>query len=187
MTVMADELPNGSGGGPDPICALYAEWQKLSQRAIALCHEAQDLEALLLRAVGAPMVAIRQVNGGGICLANTHEDIDAILGGSGFSSEYAKDLHRELAALEERWNAEAALLGFDAAMQQESDAWAREAEAAKAIFSTNATSLSGIQIKLAFMIEMCSVGPPDVMTLVPQLQSAVDDIAKLIAASSVRR
>ena len=187
VAAVADELLDRSCEGPDPIRALWTKWQKLHQRAVALCHEVQDLEAQLLQTVGAPMVAVRQFKDEESYLAHSHEDIDAILGDSGSPSKYAKDLHRELAALEERWVAEAALLGFDAAMQQESDAWAREAEAAKAIFSTSATSLAGIQIKLAFMIEMCSVGPPDVMTLVPQLQSAFADVANLIAASSGRR
>ena len=187
MAAGAEELMDRSGEGPDPIWLLWTKWQKLHQRAAALCHQVQDLEAQLLRTVGAPMVAVQQVKGGGSCLAHSHEEIDAILGDSGSPSEYAKDLHRELAVLEERWSAEAALLGFDEAMQQESDAWAQEAEAAKAIFSTRATSLAGIQIKLAFMIKMCSVGPPDVMTLVPQLQSAFTDVTNLIAASSGRR
>ena len=187
LAAVAEELPNGSDQGPDPICALYAEWQKLHQQAVALCHEVQDLEAQLLQTVGAPMVAVQQVKGGESCLAHSHEDIDAILGDFGSPSEYAKDLHRKLATFEERWSAEAALLGFDDAMQRESEGWAQEAEAAKVIFSTSATSLAGIQIKLAFMIETCSVGPPDVMTLVPQLQSAFADVANLIAASSGRR
>jgi hypothetical protein len=119
-------------------------------------------------------------------VAHSHDEIDALLGGGGSHPEVAEDLHGKLTNLEERWNAEAALLGFDEAMQQESDAWTREAEAAKAIFSTNATSLSGVHVKLAFMIEMCSVGPPDVMTLVPKLQSALADVAHLIDASSGR-
>ena len=51
------------------------------------------------------------------------------------------------------------------------------------LVDTCATSLVGIQIKLDFMIEMCSVGPSDVAILVPQLLSAFADIASLIAAS----
>ena len=187
MAVVAEELPNCSEGAPDPICGLWTKWQKLHQRAVTLCHEDQDLEAQLLRTVGAPMVAVRQVRGGGICLAHSHEDIDAILGDTGSPAGYAEELHRKLDVLEERWSAEADDLAFDQAMQQESEAWAQEAEAANAIFSTSATTLSGIQIKLAFMIETCSVGPPDLVTLVPRLQSAFADVAKLIAASSGRR
>jgi hypothetical protein len=180
MTVIAEELPNGSGGGPDPICALYAEWQKLRQRTIALCHVAQGLEAQLLRTVGAPMVAVRQVKGGGSCLAHSHEDIDAILGEAGFPAEGARELHQKLTALEDGWRAESDRLGFDEAQRAEADAWAKEAEVASAIFSMAATSLSGVQIKLALMIQMCAAGMVDPAFPLPQLQSISTDIEKLV-------
>ena len=187
VPAIADVLRRVDSCDADPIVPLWIEWQNLHQQAVGFCHKVQDLEAHLLRTVGAPLVPIQGTDRTYGAVAHSHAEIDALLEGGSTHHEVAEELHRKLTNLEERWSAEAALLGFDAAMQQESDAWAQEAEAAKAIFSTRATSLAGIQIKLAFMIEMCSVGPPDVMTLVPQLQSAFSDVANLIAASSGRR
>ena len=187
ISTISDGLSRADRWNADPIGPLWTEWKSQHQQAAGLCHKVQDLEAQLLKTVGSPFVTVPRAGGTDGAVAHSHDEIDALLEGGSTHPEVAEELHRKLTNLEERWSAEAALLGFDAAMQQESDAWAQEAEAAKAIFSTSATSLPGVQIKLAFMIETCSVGPPDVVTLLPQLQSAFADVAKLIAASSGRR
>ena len=184
MAAVVAGLWNGCAESPDPIGPLSTEWQRLHQQTVALCHKAQDLEAQLLRTVRAPIVAVEAFDGADCMLAHSHEDIDAILGDSGSSAGLAEDLHSKLSARQQRWSAEADREDFDEAQRHEADAWAQEADAAQTIFRTPATSLVGVQIKLALMIEMCMTGMIDPAFPLPQLQSTFADVENLISTSS---
>ena len=176
-----DGLLRVEGCSQDPVAQLWVEWKKLHQQAVMLCHKAQDLEAQLLRTVGTPIVAVQDVDGMDRAVAHSHEEIDAIFREAGFPAEAARELHQKLTALEDGWRAEGDRLGFDEAQRAEADAWAKEAEVASAIFSMAAQSLSGVQIKLALMIQMCAVGMVEPAFPLPQLQSVLNDVQKLRA------
>jgi hypothetical protein len=88
-------------------------------------------------------------------------------------------LHTELAVRRARWNAEAEALGFNEANRQELQAWRKEEEAARAVFRTGATTLAGVEIKLALMIQLCAAFSDDPDFPLPQLRSTIADVKRL--------
>lgn len=182
----AVESVNAGDHFPDRLGQLWIEWQKLHRQAVVLCHEVQDIEARLLRTVGAPIVRVPTVDGREGAFAHSHEELDKLLAEYGQPLAAGKALHHTLSVLDGRWNAEADRIGYAEASRREGEAWAREANVACAIFSTTATSLSGVQVKLALMIQMCAAGMVDPAFPLPQLQSIFTDIEKLISVDPQR-
>ena len=109
----------------------------------------------------------------------SHDEIDQVLAEVEDATTSAETLHSEFSARQKRWLAEADRVGFAKSVQQEGDAWARESEAASAIFHTAASSLPGVQVKIALMIQMCAAGMVDPAFPLPQLQSAFKDLSAL--------
>jgi hypothetical protein len=168
-----------SPGAPDPIVALWQEWQRLHTRATGLCHRWQDMETYLMRKIGVPEVGIPSPEDpAGIC-AHSHAEIDRALATLSCPPEVGTALHADLTARQARWDAEAARLGFDEIKQLEDEAWSQEAEASKAIFRARATSLVDIEIKIALIVELCSTGSDDPEFPWPQLRSTLADVKRL--------
>jgi hypothetical protein len=160
----------------DPIVPLWREWERLHALASELCHRWQEIETRLVHTVGFPQVFIPPTSGSrGIC-AQSHSDIDQAVAAGDCSQEVGTDLHAEFAVRRARWNAEAEARGFDETNRQELEAWRREEEAVQAVFRTRATTLAGIEIKLALMIHLCSAFSDDPDFPLPHLRSTLADV-----------
>ncbi|MDB5393099.1 MAG: hypothetical protein JWM91_605 [Rhodospirillales bacterium] len=168
-----------SAGASDPILPLWQEWQRLHTRATGLCHRWQDMETYLMRKIGVPQVRIPSPDNPAAICAHSHAEIDRALATLFCPPEIGTALHADLTARQGRWDAEAASLGFDEIKQLEDEAWSQEAEASKAIFRARATSLVGIEIKIALIVELCSTGSDDPEFPWPQLRSTLADVKRL--------
>ena len=162
------------------ISLLWEKWHRLRKRALSLCHRWQDLETHLMRTIGVPQVVISLPGNSAVLRAFSHAEIDRALSNVSSSPEVATALHDEFANQQARWDAEALRLGFNEVKRQEDEAWRQEAEACAAIFRAQATSLSGIEIKIALIIELCSAGSEDPDFPLPQLLSTLGDVKCLI-------
>jgi len=142
----------------DPVVPLWREWQRRHARATALCHHRQAIETQLARTVGfpPPMPAEGAVSGVGDPL--TGADADA---------------HRV------RWQVEADRMGFEDAKRLETAAWDEEAVALRTVFRQRATSLAGVEAKLALMLRICRDGSDDPDFPLPQLRSVLADVKYL--------
>jgi hypothetical protein len=163
---------------------LWEEWQLLHERAKALCSWWQQIETQFVRAIGFPRVVIPSSDRSNCICAQSHAEIDKALAANGNVDERKRAaLHAELAAHRTQWDAEAARLGFDEAKQKEDEAWRREAQTSEAIFRARATSLMGIEIKIALMVQLCSAGSDDPDFPLPQLRSTLADVKRLRRAA----
>jgi hypothetical protein len=164
---------------PDSILPLWQEWERVHDKATGLCHRWQKIESLLMRKVGVPQVRIKSPDKPeGIC-ALSHAEIDRALTAAPCSAEDSAALHADFSARQARWTMEAEKLGFDAIKQQETEAWRLDTRASDAIFETQATSLMGIEIKIALIIELCSTGSDDPESPWPELRSTLADVKRL--------
>lgn len=177
---IARSSPEESARTADPLPPLWQQWLRLHARALSLCHRWQDLETHLMRTIGVPQVVIPLPDNAAGLRAFSHAEIDRALSNVSSSPEVATALHDEFANQQARWNAEAMRLGFNEVKRQEDEAWRQEAEACAAIFHAPATSLSGIEIKIALIIELCSTGSVDPEFPSPQLLSTLSDVRCLI-------
>jgi hypothetical protein len=176
---VAYRFPPQPPGVPDPILPLWYDRQRLCARATALCYRWQKMETHLFRTIGFPQVLIPSPDGrDGIC-AQSHAEIDHALADTPDAPMIGASLHAELAAHQARWDVEAERLGFAEAKRQEDEAWDREAEASRKIFRTRATTLAGIQIKIALMAQFCTAGSDDSDFPLPQLRSTLADVKRL--------
>jgi len=178
-TSMTGSFSPGSPGAPDPIVPLWQNWQRLRARAYALCRRWQEMENHLMRTVGFPQVFVPSPDGGRVTCAQSHAEIDLALAESGCSPEIGASLHAEFAARRAQWSFEAERLGFDRAKLGEDEAWDEEAEAVRAVFRTTATTLAGVEIKIAMMVHLCSAGSDDPKFPLPQLRSTLADARRL--------
>lgn len=185
ISAMMDELMGASEHSPDPTQLHWREWRRLHNEAVVRCHHAQDLEAQLLRTVGAPMVRIRRAPDAEDLTAHSRDEIDQILKETDTPDAVAEDLHKKLTTRKREWDKESDRIGFAAAAQQEDQAWARERQAAGMIFQAPAKSLTGVQMKLALMIQMAVEGTGDSIPPISQLQSIFSDLARLNKADAV--
>ena len=177
--VEAVPLVIGRTEPPDPIAPLMREWQRLHARASKICEHWQQIESRLVHAVGFPQVFIPAADGArGLC-AQSHSDIDQAVAAGDCSQELSAALHAELAARRARWDAEAEALAFDEANRQELEAWRKEEAAARTVFRTKATTLAGVEIKLALMIQLCAAFSDDPDFPLPQLRSTLADVKRL--------
>lgn len=177
---MLPGLPSTAGASDNSIECLGEEWQLLRERANALCSRWQKIETQLVRTIGFPHVVISSSDrSNGIC-ARSHYEIDEALATNGnFDERRRAALHSDFAHHQARWDAEAGRLGFEEIKLQEDEAWSREAEASEAIFRVRATSLAGIEIKIALIVELCSTGADDPEFPWPQLRSTLADVMRL--------
>lgn len=182
MSAMMDELSKATEHVSEPIQLLWRQWQTLHDEAVLKCHRAQDLEAQLLRTVGAPIVRIRCGLDAEDLIAHSHEEIDHILAKTDMPEAIGEDLHRKLAKLQGEWNNESDRIGFAAAVQQEEQAWARERQAAEKVFHTPVQSLTGVQIKLALSMEKSADAAGDAVLPLSLLQLIFDDLTRLNTA-----
>jgi hypothetical protein len=164
---------------PVSIMKLWQEWQRLRARATDLCHRWQDIETHLMRTIGVPQVLITSPDNSADVRAQSHVEIDLALARFPRSCALTAALHADFANQQARWDAEATRLGFDEIKQQEDAAWNQEAEGSAAIFSARATSLAGIEIKIALLVELCSTGSDDPEFPLPQLCSTLADMKRL--------
>jgi len=163
----------------DPILSLWEEWERLHAQATGLCHRCQKIETHLVRKVGVPQVRIKSPDKPkGIC-AQSHAEIDRALTAICSSTDASAALHADFAAQQAHWTREAETLGFDAIKQQEIEAWRLETRTSDAIFEARATSLMGIEIKIAVMIELWSTGSDDPESPWPELRSTLADVKRL--------
>ena len=79
ISAIMDKLSKAGEHASDPVQLLWREWQMLHNEAVMKCHRAQDLEAQLLRTVGAPMVPIHRGPDAEDLMAYSHDDINQIL------------------------------------------------------------------------------------------------------------
>jgi hypothetical protein len=164
---------------PDPIILLWREWQRLFARASALCCLFQDMETHLMHTVDIPQVFIPSPQGSRAICAQSHAEIDRALTESDCSPEISAALHVEFADRRARWDAAADRLGFNEIKQQEGEAWDEEARATTAIFQTRATTLAGVEIKIALMVQLCATGSDDPDFPLPQLRTTMADLKRL--------
>jgi hypothetical protein len=172
-------LPSIAAVRGAPVERLWQEWQRLHARAAGLCHRWQDIETHLMRTIGVPQVQIPSPDNSASLRALSHAEIDRALTKLPSSPEIAAALHDDLANQRAHWDAEATRLGFDEIKRQEDGAWNQEAEASAAIFRARATSLAGIEIKIALIVEFCSTGSDDPEFPWPQLRSTLADLKRL--------
>jgi len=176
---IARSSPESSVRTEDLLPPLWQEWLRLHTRATSLCHRWQDLETHLMRKIGVPQVLIPLPDSSASLRALSHAEIDGALAKLSCSPEVAAALHDDFADQQARWDAEAMRLGFDEIKQQEDEAWSQETEASEAIFRARATSLAGIEIKIALIVELCSTGADDPEFPLPQLRSTLADVKRL--------
>ena len=179
-------LPQLSGWEPsvgqledEPLVRLWLDWKRLHSLTILVCHRTQDLEAHLLRTLGPPLVLVQSLANPKGVPAWSHEDIDRILSETKGVTSSGPALHAELSRRKGRWSAEGNRLGFDEAMENEREAWRRESDASSAIFRAAAATLTGVQVKIALMIQMCVAEAADRSFPLPQLESTFKDLAAL--------
>ena len=186
ISVIMDELSKAGEHNSDHVQLLWREWRVLHNEAVVNCHRAQGLEAQLLQTVGAPVVRIHRGPDAEDVMAHSHDDIDQILGETNTPDATGQDLHRKLATRQREWNDESDRIGFAAAVQQEEQAWSRERQAASMIFQTPAHTLTGVQMKLALMMQK-SVDTAGGSTFpFSQLQSIFNDLTHLNEACGAR-
>jgi hypothetical protein len=147
---------------PDPVIPLWQEWQRLHTRATRLCHRWQEIETRLMRTIGFPVATQALPDGP-----------------DGVAVEADPAVDNATAAHQARWRAAAERLGFDDAKRRESEAWDEEAAAGRAVFGTRATSLAGVEIKIALMVRLCSAGSDDPDFPLPQLRATLADVKRL--------
>ena len=164
---------------PPPIESRWQEWQRLHARATSLCHRWQEIETRLMRTIGVPQVLITSPDNLPGIRALSHAEIDRALKTVPRSAECAAALHTDFARHQARWDTEAARLGFEELKQQEAEAWSQEAAASDAIFRAPATTLAGIEIKIALIVELFSTGSDDPEPPWPQLRSTLADVKRL--------
>ncbi len=163
----------------DPILRLWRERQNLHARAVALCHQWQDLETSLIRTIGFPQVTVPNADAAhGVC-AMSHDEIDKALGSDTDAVEQKTALHAQLAAHQAQWDSEAERIGFHSADRRQMRAWKAEEAATRKIFATPATTLRGIEIKISVMMALCRAGSDDPDFPLPQLRSTLADIKQL--------
>jgi len=139
-----------------------------------------------MRTVGVPHVRIPAPDQPAGIWTQSHAEIDQALTEPG-AAETRAALHADLAARQQRWNAEAAVLGFDALKQQEFEAWHEEDRVSHALFAARATSLAGVEAKLALIVELCTTGSDDPEFPWPQLRSTLADLRRLRRRIGVAR
>jgi hypothetical protein len=145
------------------------------------------METHLVRTVGFPQVFIPSTDGSRGRCAQSHSEIDQAAAAGDCSQEVGAALHGEFATRRARWDAEAEALGFDEANRQELAAWRKEEEAVRAVFRTRATTLAGVEIKLALMIQLCVAFSGDPDFPLPQLRSTLADVKHLRRALDALR
>jgi hypothetical protein len=145
-----------------------------------LCHRWQDLESHMMRSIGIPQVIIRPPDNCDDIRAWSHVDIDRVIE----CSPEREALHAELRAQQSMWNAEAKALRFDEIKQLEAEAWDQESRASEVVFNTEATSLWGVEIKIAVILELVASGSNDPDFPWPQLRSTLRNLQNLRRAAS---
>ncbi|HLY57962.1 MAG TPA: hypothetical protein VKS60_20535 [Stellaceae bacterium] len=142
----------------DPVVPLWREWQRRHARATSLCHRWQAIETQLARTIGFPPPVPAE--------GPISRVVDPSTGA-------------DAAAHQARWNAEAHRLGLEGAKRLENAAWDEEAIALHTVFCARATSLAGVEAKLALMARLCTDGSDDPDFPLPQLRSTLADVKSL--------
>jgi hypothetical protein len=186
--VVAPLTPTGGSQTPaasDPVLPLWGERQRLHAQAVGLCHRWSELETHLIREIGFPKVVLPCAESPNGHCAFTHEDIDRAFAMDEQPSDAKAELHARLASHQARWDAEAGRIGFFEADRQQLEGWKKEAEATRKIFATPATTLSGIKIKIALMIQLCRTGSDVADFPLPQLRSTLADVERLQRSGNI--
>jgi len=162
----------------DPILSLWRDWNCARAEAAAWSRRVGSLEHALARKVGYPRVLIP--SGPRQAWATSHPDIDAELEGLAVTEERRHRLHADLAAQQARWDAALAATGFNAAEQNEAEAWRECDELANAIFAVRAQGLIGVIIKLTLILRTGEAEATPEEHPWPQIRSAYDDLRSLV-------
>jgi len=163
----------------DPVLPLWRERQRLHAQAVALCRRWGELETHLIKEIGFPKVMLPLAETPNTNCAFSHREIDQALTERKQSAEAKAELHAQLAAHQARWDREARRIGFFEADRQQLGCWKREADATQKIFATPATTLAGIEVKIALMMQLCRTGSDVPDFPLPQLRSTLTDLERL--------
>lgn len=163
----------------DPVLALWHERQRLHAQAVGLCRRWGELEDHLIKEIGFPKVLLPCTETAVETVAFSHDDIDRACATGKLSADSQANLHAQLSAHQALWDREGCRTGFFEADRRQLEAWKKEAHATRTIFATPATTLTGIRMKIALMVQLCRTGCEDPDFPLPQLRSTLADIERL--------
>ncbi|MER8583229.1 hypothetical protein NKG95_31855 [Mesorhizobium sp. M1423] len=163
---------------PDPVLALWREWQAAHRLSEQLCRRQQRLETRLVGSVGFPCATLRLPTGEDVTL-HSIEALDDVLGNGPDTASLREKAEADLARHQARWDAAAEETGYTAALRAEGDAGDRAQDLLEAFSTTPATTLAGLAAKLDAVLregeawEECSEFPW------PQIRSALKDLVRI--------
>lgn len=161
--------------GREPILDLFIEWRRRHRDASRLSRKWQRLEAQLVKAIGFPHVSSISRHSDLPAKAFSHDQIDDL-----FADHPSQaSLHSELDKCLVHWESEQNKVGLDAVRAEEYEAWDQEHAAANAVFRTRASTLTGVEAKLAVLLKLAITGSSDPKFPWPQLKSVLLDVRRL--------
>ena len=161
---------------PDGVLQLWRAWLAANQETAPLCRRQQQLETLLVKAVGFPRAA---APGSGKAEASSSSDD---LGSLDHDPEIWPVRDRggaELAVHQQRWNAADARLGYSTAKREEERAAEQQRQCAEALWAAPAHSLLGVAAKLDAILREGESSEDCVEFPWPQIRSALTDLVGL--------
>jgi hypothetical protein len=164
--------------GSDPILSLWQGWLGAHAEAIAWGKKAGSLEHAMARKVGFPRVLIASLSPIPVW-ATSHGDIDAEHEGIVVTEDQRRQLHSDLAAQQERWDAASEASGFNAADRNEARAWRKSEELADALFALRAQGILGVIIKLTLILRTGEAEVNSDEHPWPQIRSVYGDLRRL--------
>jgi hypothetical protein len=163
----------------DPILPLWRDWVSLHARATALCHRWQEIEAYLMRKVAVSSTQVLPCEMSRSRPPDAGVERDRVFEWDAGREQGCDDPQINLRSQRSSWAAEAEALGLNDIELQEAEAWRDETVVSDAIFATQATSIVGVAIKIALIVELCATGPDECEFPWPQLRAVLAEIEQL--------
>ncbi|UXS05075.1 hypothetical protein [Agrobacterium tumefaciens] len=169
---IAGEIP------PDPVVALWHQWQDAHHLTRNYCHRQQGLEQQLVETIGFPRAIIPFSDGEQVTVFSL-EDIHEFLRLELEEAAACAKAEAEFAAHKLRWDKADQEIGYSAMMQAEREAGDRAEDLVDAMATTPATSLVGVAAKLDAVLRKGNIRADGSGFPWPQIRSALDDLARL--------
>lgn len=187
VAALLDLTPNTSprteGKPPDPVIAVWREWQTSQRHIDQLTLRQQRLERILIERVGVPCVVLQLRTGGMVALHSLAEVREV---GDDSADDLRWRAEASLTAHQARWNAVDQDIGYSATLRAEHEVGEKADDLLKTLFHLPAASLVGVAAKLETVLKMGQSSRTDTEFPWPQIQSVLDDILRIAAAEKCK-
>jgi len=176
----ADATLAGEGdvtGCSDPVLTLWCQLIRAQRQAERLCEFQQRLESRMISEAGFPCVAVPVGDHEALVSAFSADEIDELIGDRSERDGARAQARAALAQQQSKWDALDEKLGYSDAKEAERRAFVVRDEYARALWSEQARSLSGVAAKLHAILCMGTEDCPDGEFPWPQISVLRDVVA----------